>query len=178
MEILTKILGAIKLPYKVYFAMTLLCGFLIFSPGKLLQRLSLDFFVFQYKSWISILFLFSFSLSLVYAIPEIFSFIKKEVLKVLKKRYLADRLNNLSKGEKKVLFDYIDQDQRTQYFEIGDGIIRGLEAEGFLFRSSTTGTMFSWAFNIQPWVWKHIKKNYPRIFSEAEIEEFRKKNKK
>ena len=73
------------------------------------------------------------------------------------KRLLA----NLSKDEKELLREYIDNDTKTRNFSIRNGIAMGLKSYNVLYISSniTRGLKLMFPFNIQPWAWEMLKKN-------------------
>lgn len=70
-------------------------------------------------------------------------------------------LENLSKDEKELLREYIDNDTKTRDFSIRNGIARGLQSCKILYISSniSRGPKFIFPFNIQPWAWEMLKKN-------------------
>jgi hypothetical protein len=73
------------------------------------------------------------------------------------RRELAD-LRTLTPAEKQVLRGYIDRNTKTQYFQLEDGVVSGLQRCGFLYRPTSMGRMVSgFAFNIKPWVWNYLK---------------------
>ena len=170
---ISKITDFIKLTSKQYFALTLISGIFLFSPDIFIQRLVLFEITKQIKPWVGLLFIISVILLLVNLFSYLILFFKGYINNKRKLKIVVERINMLTRAEKKILFDYIDNDTRTQYFEFGDGIIQGLVAENILFKSSIIGQTNSWPFNIQPYVWVYLKKNYSKIFSNKEIIEFR-----
>jgi hypothetical protein len=72
---------------------------------------------------------------------------------------LLARLRSLSIEEKVLLMTYMDRQTKTLYFEIENGLARGLEAHGILFRPSSisrAGDMV-FAFNLQSWAWVELQ---------------------
>lgn len=69
-------------------------------------------------------------------------------------------LSNLSKEEKAILSEYIDNDTKTNYYNINDGVIGGLVSTQILYRSTNISQMGSvFSYNIQPWAWEMLRKN-------------------
>ena len=74
----------------------------------------------------------------------------------------------LSPPEKALLAKYYIDKTPTQYFEITDGVAKGLEAKGFIFRASNVAAHYmTFAFNIQPWAWKCLQVNPSLVINET-----------
>lgn len=73
------------------------------------------------------------------------------------KRILA----NLSKDEKELLREYINNDTKTRTFSIQNGTAMGLKAYNVLYMSSniTRGRSLMFPFNIETWAWEMLKEN-------------------
>lgn len=67
------------------------------------------------------------------------------------KKNIEYSLKQLTSDEKKALIPYIEQNVRTQHFNIQDGVASGLSSKRILFRSSNIGGSgtFNFAYNIQ-----------------------------
>ena len=70
-------------------------------------------------------------------------------------------LENLSKDEKELLREFMDNDTKTRSFSLRDGVAMGLKSYNVLYISSnyTRGLKLMFPFNIQPWAWEMLKKN-------------------
>jgi len=73
-----------------------------------------------------------------------------------------EMLGGLSKEEKEFLLRYIEEDTKTQYSSILNGVATGLMAQGILFNPTGLARYDKMAFNLQPWVWDYLKK-HPRL---------------
>jgi len=86
----------------------------------------------------------------------------------LRARLQFKHLRFLSPAEKRVLRGYIDENTKTQYFRMDDGVVGGLTQLGYLYCSAEIGYMEKgFAFNIQPWLWDYLLK-HPDILGRPE----------
>lgn len=67
------------------------------------------------------------------------------------------RLHDLTPDERQVLRAYIENDTRTQYLDLQDGVAQGLAQARIIYRASTLGTLTSFAYNMQPWAWDYLR---------------------
>lgn len=141
------------------FAIALVCGLLLFSPTKWLSPLGLNQFVDLLRPWIGIVFLITVVLCILDAVIEAWKWGNKNLKdrKIQEKR--VERLYKLTAEEKEILLGFILNKTRTQYLAYSDGVVRELEAENIVFRSSDVGDSERWSYNIQPWVWDIINSN-------------------
>jgi len=161
----SKLIDFIKLSPKYYLAIALFSGILLFLPEAYIEYLDLSDFVSQNKNWISLIFLFFLVLFAITAGTKLIKHVSnlifyRKIIQNGKKRLL-----DLTYEEKKVLYGYIDDNSRTQYFYAFDGVVLGLEKEGIIIRAYTTGELHNFAFNIQPWAWDFLQKNSNKIFN-------------
>jgi hypothetical protein len=130
---------------------------LIFFPESIVNSLGLLEYREKTKIYLGISLLFCFIAIIT------FLFIYMAGVFYLKKR--QKRLHCLTKHEKEILKRYIFNETRTDYFECNDGVIKGLEIESIIFRSSTISStryghgVFTFSYNIQPWAWDYLNKN-------------------
>jgi cytoskeletal protein RodZ len=70
-------------------------------------------------------------------------------------------LKNLSKDEKELLREFMDNDTKTRSFSLRNGVAMGLKSYNVLYISSniTRGLKLMVPFNIQPWAWEMLKEN-------------------
>jgi hypothetical protein len=69
------------------------------------------------------------------------------------------RLHDLTPHEKTILREYIDNETRTQYLSIGNGVVSGLVHEKILYRSANIGNLSGFAYNIQPWAFDYLRQH-------------------
>lgn len=128
---------------------------LIFFPDSIVNSLGLLEYREKVKVYLGI------SLLICFIAIITFLFIYMAGISYLKKR--QKRLHCLTKQEKEILKRYIFNETRTDYFNCNDGVIKGLEIESIIFRSSNVSSMsygtFSFSYNIQPWAWDYLNKN-------------------
>ncbi len=89
------------------------------------------------------------------------------------KRSIEGYLKQLTNDEKELLIPYIQENIRTKYFGISDGLPSGLAKKQILYRSSNMGTpgSTSFAYNIQDIAYNILKKKPSYLLiEETEIE--------
>ena len=133
------------------------CLFLLFIPSEWVPGVLLE--AFRKKYGLLIVF------PLFGSAAMIFIFFFQWVFKKLeRKRKLKTRikyLQRLTNQEKKVLRGFIDGNTKTQELSIMDGVVKGLEFAGVIYRATSLGSAAdaSFDFNIQPWAWHYLIKN-------------------
>jgi len=67
-------------------------------------------------------------------------------------------LHNLTLKERQALRRYVTGNTQTATFHIGDGVAKGLEVKGILYRATSVskGPVPEFDFNIQPWAYDYI----------------------
>jgi len=156
---ITKILDGIKLPTRYLFSIAVATGFVLFAPIATLNQLGLTATVNQFRGYIGGIFILAASLvstSWLIAVYQSLS-LRAKAQKNIKR--LQERLHKLTPDEAAELFKFINEQTRTQYFSITDGVIGGLEAENIIYKSNNVGDLDAWAYNIQPWAWDYLNKN-------------------
>jgi Super-infection exclusion protein B len=164
---LTKVLDWLKSSPKYLFPIALVTGLGLFSPSSVLDIFGLTSFVSQYRQYIGIVFLISMALILTEAILFAHRALSgwRQRSEVTKHR--QELLQNLTLQEKSVLRNYITRKTKTAYFDLEDGVVGGLEAQGVIYRASNIGQLDRWAYNIQPWAWDYLTKNPHLLTSES-----------
>lgn len=156
----SKVLDALRLSPKHLVAISLVSGVLLLSPSQFVTRLGLDSFVSSYKVWISLVFFASSALLVSELLEKVWL---KGKQKYEQKKFLTsaqERLKHLTLEEKLILANYIYNQTKTQYFEMENGVINGLNQAGIVYLASSMGNAFvGFAFNIQPWAWKYLNAN-------------------
>jgi hypothetical protein len=141
-------------------ALAVAAAVLLFAPAGFVAALGLASFLASYRPFVgAALVLFS-VLLLARGIAAGVALLKGKYERESDLRVRRSLLKDLTPAEAKALAGYIDNDTKTQYFSIEDGVTRGLELQQIIFRStsvSSRGTRF--AFNIQPWAREHLRRN-------------------
>jgi len=152
----TKIIEWIKLSPKYLIGIAIFCGLLIFIPSDLLEYFSLKDIVSAIKPYLSLAFFGT--VALLFA--GFLSFLGEIFLIRFKAFTYRSRFKDLTPEEKDILKSYIENEVRSQKFNIMNGTIQGLVADDILFRSTSLGTGDGYfSFKIQPWAWRYLKKN-------------------
>jgi len=130
---ISKVISIFKLPVKVNASILLVSGVLLFAPTSFISKLGLAFFKGKSNLYIGIIFLSSTTIVLI-SIGDIFlKYFKQKIKNHNQKKIYFAFLKSLSPTEKKILNQYFDEQSTTQYFEIEDGIVNGLEAKKYYF---------------------------------------------
>ena len=141
-------------------AVLLASGFLMFAPDVVHERLGVTGLVAAYRGYIGLALVGSAALLVAMAGEAIWGRAKPRLDLFLLIRRMRPRLDRLTPAEKDVLRPYLKEKTRTQYFQLGDGVVAELVTARILhsFNVSAPGGM-SWAHNIQPWAWDHLNKH-------------------
>jgi len=157
---LNKILDWLKLSPKYLFAVSVVCGSILFGPEFLLKKLGLDIFIADYKKFIGVAFLGVNVLLFAHIFSFIYSFFNKKIKTVFYFKKRRKRLHSLTPDEKNILSYYIFNNTRSQILESTDGVVLGLEHEKIIYRASDLSSYFTqFPYNIQPWAWDYLNKN-------------------
>jgi Super-infection exclusion protein B len=148
------VLEWLKRPSFAFAATIILCTLLLSS--EILNWLGLGGF-----RWIvAILFLLALSVLLSQVIAATWASLRqwKRNSSVVANR--RKRLQQLTHDEKLVLKRYIDGQTRTQYLDINDGIVAGLEQAEIINRASVTSVgMFTFPYNLTDFAWDYLNKH-------------------
>jgi len=150
-------------------ALCLASGFIIFIPERAISQVGLGQLRNDHRVWIGLVFLFSSCLLLARLGSETWNWFAQRIRwhRTLKRRQA--RLRDLTPQERTALRRYIRDKTRTQYFQIEDGVIQGLEAVDVLYRSAQVGHLISgFAYNIQPWAWEYLNQ-HPELLSGPDV---------
>lgn len=133
---------------------------LIFCPPAYLRYLSLDSFKVLHPHIIGLTFLVSGLLVVTY-IWDKASYITRLVLARHKSR---EALNDLTLPERKVLQEFLGMRTKTKPLLLENGVVRGLEVKGIIFRASGIGHMERqlgpcFDYTIHDWAWKKLNTN-------------------
>ena len=137
-------------------AVILASGVLLLGPARLHETIGLKPSIDNYRTWIGLVFLVSGSVIVVRAGDGIQGLVRR------KRRFkrMQVRLHNLTLDEKMVLLQYVNQNSRTEYFLLSNGVVAELESEGILFRVTELGDMRDgFAYSMQNWAWDYLHKH-------------------
>ena len=166
----SKYIEWVKLSPRYLFPIAISSGILLFSGETIIETLGLAEITNSYRSIIGIIFLLSFALVVASWGLSLGNIIKNAWLRNRKFRNLKKRISDLTLEEKDVLLGYIQNQTRTQYLSIENGVVIELESLGIIYRSSNIGDIESWSYNIQPWAWKYLNE-HPELLLMTENEE-------
>lgn len=144
----------------LFVIIVLAAGLVVFAPDKILEPLGIREIPPKYHPWPGISFVVSGIGTLVTGIVCITPLVKREInhRKLLNRR--RKRLHNLTPGERLILRRYIENQTRTQWLRLDDGVARELTVERIIRRASTQGHVLKgFPHNIDPWVWDYLNKS-------------------
>jgi len=139
---------------KLMLPVCILSAFLLFSPAHLIAAIGLSQFVAGNRAWIGLSFLASASLLISHCAR---TYLPRgiKVLNLARKRRFRARA--LSEDEKQLIRGYINNNTRTLYYTLDDGVVSGLVREGFLERAtSVSNRETAFAFNITDWAYEYF----------------------
>jgi hypothetical protein len=165
---LTRFLELLKLRPETLLGILMGTGILVFMPESVLNKLGLLAFVSTFRGWLGGAFVLSMALLLGNGLSAALREVGKYITEIKESRKRRESFQHLSPPEKALLAKYYIDKTPTQYFEITDGVAKGLEAKGFIFRASNVASHYmSFAFNIQPWAWKCLQDNPSLVINET-----------
>ncbi len=160
----SKFLDWIKLSPRYLVPIFLFTGFVLFAPPGILDRFGLTQAATTYRLYFGVAFLLSTFLLLTSALATGYDALSGWRKQRRRTRDMQQTLHRLSEPEKEILRGYIEGQTTTQYLEMSDGVVGGLEAQRIIYRSSNIGSLGSWAYNIQPWAWGYLNE-HPELLS-------------
>lgn len=156
----TKILDWVKPHPSLLFALLLASGFALFGPTSALGMLGLADLVAAWRPWFGVTFVGSGAYLISLSLRWIFTSRKSPVREWWRIFLYKRVLHDLNPQEKKILRDYLADDSVTQYFELQNGVVSGLERKRVLWRASILAAQFTtFPFNIQPWARRYLKRH-------------------
>lgn len=156
----SKILEWLKLSPKYLIPISLVSGFALFASSDILEIFGINSLVAQIRPYLGIIFLLSSALLITNVVMSVYFWIQNKYQEGNNLRMLQKRLHSLTDGEKRILEHYINNQTRSQYLSMLDGVVNGLELENIIFRSSNVARgVDRWAYNIQPWAWEYLNKH-------------------
>ncbi|MDA0988382.1 MAG: superinfection exclusion B family protein [Chloroflexi bacterium] len=146
---------------------SIVLGLLIFASDSALAALGLSGLRADYRTLIGLLGILSFSGLIVTVGKSASQFAKSEIVQRQNLKRRQERLRNLTPPERTILRKYIEENTRTQYLSINDGVVQGLIAETILYQSSRVSVWeLAFAHNVQPWAWDYLNR-HPELVKET-----------
>src|SRR6266508_5515654 len=139
MEWLSKAFDALKLSPKYLVPISVATGFLLFATTDVLNKLGLNERKTKYTAWIGGIFLGSTTLLMSHAVIAALSWVKNKIGSSFAIRKSKKRLHSLTLEEKEILRGFILGQTKTQYLDLENGVVRGLEMGIVIYRSSNIG---------------------------------------
>lgn len=156
-DLLKVALDALKLGTGSLLAIALVCGILVLGPAQLLELVGVAQLAQDYRPWLGLALVVSGVLLLLRALALVGQGWRRH----RGKRKLRQRLRRLTEDEKQILRFYVARQTRTNYLRFGDGVVRGLEAEGIIYRASTIGSLDAgFAYNIGEVAWDCLNEDH------------------
>ena len=135
-------------------------GLLLFGPAIILKKLALEPFYADYRKYIGFVFLIAIVLLLLLALSFLYTYFQKRLTSKRNLQQQQQRLLSLTPEEKEILSRHTSNNTKTQYFDLYDGVVSGLEQEGIIFRSANLSRHTTcFAYNISSWAWVYLNKN-------------------
>lgn len=160
MDALGKWLDWIRLTPFHYFVSALASGLVLLLPEPALSRLGLAQLPTWLRSSLGIVFVLSVALLLAHTLALGLAAANRWIGHWRNLRRGRSALRELGGQEKQLLRRYLKEDTQTQIAQFGAGVANGLEAKGILYRSSSISRSADFfAYNIQPWAWREIKRH-------------------
>jgi hypothetical protein len=131
---------------------------LLFGPDKIISAMGLRQIRDDYSQWFGVALLVVGSLLCAEGVTAFGAWARQRVVWRVNLRRLKQRLRALTPAEREALRRYVYEDNRTQYFDIQDGVAQGLVHAKIIYRASNLGsTMGGFAYNVQPWAWEYLQ---------------------
>jgi hypothetical protein len=160
-ESIAPILTAVrKAGPSIYLAALIASALLLFLPDFVLATIGLAQFLDTYRMYVGVIFIASASLIAVWIISSAGAPLLDKLETWRLNRQGLKTLRELTDDEKKFLRPYIQSGQNTQYAQLADGIARGLQAKGIIYRASQISIPGGdFPFNLQPYMRRLLKEH-------------------
>jgi len=149
----------LKLKPRHLLGVATVCFIIVGLPEPLRKFLGYDDLIRPYRGWISLTGLAFGVYGLVMLVAGLQPWLSQKLNELYLRKKAPKILSKLSSQEKSYLAKYIAQHVTTLDFSITDGVIRGLEGKGVVYRASSLGTLHHFAFNLQSWVSETLDEN-------------------
>ncbi|ASM49935.1 hypothetical protein PESP_a1884 [Pseudoalteromonas espejiana DSM 9414] len=152
-----KVVEWLKLSPKQAFIIFVICSILLFDKGIIISKLGLEKPKELFQPYLGLVWLFALALLL----AEVFVPTYRKCIKKYKQRkylkHCKSHLHHLTKVEKKVLCEFIENDTKSIDAPLSDGVIQELATNNIIRLVATVSVHNDYfAYNIQPWAWKYL----------------------
>ena len=158
-SIIKPLFALLKEPVRYAVALGAVAAIVIFAPDSVINKMGLLKIRDEGKLYLGGFLLFCIAI----IIANIIGFGTRKYNNYRFRRAGAKRLNRLTIEEKNILRGYIEGQTRSVDLEINSGVVKGLVAEGIIFRASSLSNpyagLFAFAHNIQPWAWDYLNEH-------------------
>ncbi len=166
-ELIANALAWIRLLQRYLWGFIAVLALLLWGPQWLVSGLGMSAIVSQHRLYFGLLLAVFLGMVLSDLISLTFRGPINHLEQAKWRRHKAKRLHDLTAHEKRILRRYIDQNTRTQYLNIADGVVTGLVHEEILYRSTNIGHLsIGFAYNIQPWAFDYLRQ-HPELLNSA-----------
>jgi hypothetical protein len=150
----------LKLAPRYLVTMAIVAGFLLFANAPILQSIGVLDFEKRNRQWIGIIFILSTTLFLVDRSIPVVHFIRYRITLHNVRKGVLKRLHSLTEDEKQILRFYIQLQTKANVLRLDDGVVKGLEGHGIIWRSSSVGNMMEgFAYNIGEVAWEYLNEH-------------------
>ena len=152
-----KVLQVGKLGKLPSFVLGCICWAFILLPLKVTGLLGITEIINSYRSYLGLgAILFTFYLLSFILYEYLRGYLNQQIIiKRVKKR-----LKNLTTDEKDALRPYVEENKRTDHFNMASGVANGLESKQILYRSSNLSDLGPYfPYNIQDYAFDYLKRN-------------------
>lgn len=159
-KIIKTLLEVLKLTPRYLISLGIIAAFLLFGPDSWLKQIGIYDFTQNNRQWVGLVFIISFILFSVDRSIAITAWIRNKMSAAKFAKRRLQRLQCLTEDEKQILRFYIAKQTKTNSLRFDDGIVRGLEATGIIYRAASVGTMYQGlAYNISDFAWNYLNEN-------------------
>ncbi len=149
----------------IYAAALIATALLLFLPDSVMAQLGLIGFRYSHRMQLGIGFVASISLLAASIISPGTSVVRARLRAWRRSRYLLATMRDLTEAEKDFLRPYIHNGENTRTAEVFEGVVKGLELKGIVYRASTVSEYgMRFAYNLQPPVRKLLRSK-PHLLS-------------
>jgi hypothetical protein len=159
LEQFAKLVELTKIPLRLVGGIFVVVAASLFIPSSIVGKLGLLKYREEGKPYLGLSFLLLSVIIVSRVIGMVITWYDHHLFLRTKKK----RLHVLTAEEVQILRGYIEGQTRTSYLSIQSGVVKGLSAEGIIYRSSNLSApgygFASFAHNIQPWAWQYLNEH-------------------
>ncbi len=150
----------LKIHPKYLIGLALVCLVLVGLPQSWRAYLGYQELIAPYRGWLSVAGVACLVYACFISLAGVSPWVQRKWSNWRFRRTAPKRLRALPSQEKGCLAEYLARDASTLYFSLGDGIVRGLEGKGVIYRASEVSMINDvFGYNLQPWVLSAVKKD-------------------